>query len=157
MSARAQTSCSNRGPCSAAVTIAFISTNSGYSHAYRYMRHPDSSYTYIHTHTHTYYIDTPLYQRGDQRTPPSPLGLGLLNGITLAADSEDSRRGLGFGLHTIVCLLYGAWHTKGELGGRILPNRRAMVLQQCGQCRRDKKIKGCMIRAQTTRSKNTIL
>ena len=39
------------------------------------------------------------------------------------------------------------------MGGRILPNSRAIVLQQCGQCRRAGRRKGRLIRAQTTNSK----
>jgi len=60
------------------------------------------------------------------------------------------------GLHTILSLpiLYGVWHTKGRSrGGRILPNSRAIVLQQCGQCRRAGRKKGRLTRAQTTGSK----
>jgi len=60
------------------------------------------------------------------------------------------------GLNTILLLpiLYGIWRTQGGSGeGRILPNHRAIVSQQCGQCRRARKGKGRLIRAQTTRSK----
>jgi len=37
-------------------------------------------------------------------------------------------------------------------GGRILPNRHAIVLQQHGQCRWAGAMNGRLIRAQTTRS-----
>jgi len=60
------------------------------------------------------------------------------------------------GLYTILLLpiLYGVWHTKGRSrGGRILPNRRAIVLQQCEQCRRAGRMKGRLTSAQMTRSK----
>jgi len=62
---------------------------------------------------------------------------------------------LVLGLNTIllVPILYGVWHTKGRSrGGRILPNSRAIVLQQCGQCRRAGRKKGRLTRAQTTRN-----
>jgi len=43
------------------------------------------------------------------------------------------------GLHTILLLpiLHGVWHTQGRSrgGGLILPNSRALVMQQCGRCR----------------------
>jgi len=38
------------------------------------------------------------------------------------------------------------------MGGRILANSRAIVLQQCGKCRQGGRMKGQWIRAQTTRS-----
>ena len=47
--------------------------------------------------------------------------------------------GRPIGLYTLLLLpiVYGLWHTKGRSRGRrILPNSRAKVLQQCGQCRR---------------------
>jgi len=62
----------------------------------------------------------------------------------------------GIGLYTILLLpiLQGVWHAKGRSrGGRISANSRAIVLQQCGQCRRAGRMKGRLIRAQTTRSK----
>ena len=54
--------------------------------------------------------------------------------------------------HCQYCTVYGI-HRGGWVGGRILPNSRAIVLQQCGQCRRAGRMKGRLIRAQTTRSK----
>ena len=51
-------------------------------------------------------------------------------------------------------ILYGVWHTNGRSrGGRILRESRAIVLQQCGQCRWAGEIKGGLIRVQTARSK----
>jgi len=44
-------------------------------------------------------------------------------------------------------------HKGGRVGGQILPNHRVTVLQQCGQCRRAGRMKGRLIRAQTTGSK----
>ena len=41
-------------------------------------------------------------------------------------------------------------HKGVRVGGRILPNSRAMLLQQCGQCSRAGKRKCRLIRAQTT-------
>jgi len=61
-----------------------------------------------------------------------------------------------FGLHTIFAasILYGVWHTQGNpRGADILPNIHAIVMQQCGQCRRAGGIKRRLIRAPTTRSK----
>jgi len=60
------------------------------------------------------------------------------------------------GLYTILLLpiVYGVWLTKG--GPRrcaILPNSRAIVLQQCGQCRWAEEIVRCLIRAQKPRRK----
>jgi len=49
-------------------------------------------------------------------------------------------------------MVYGI-HKRGRVGARILPNSRAMVLRQCGQCRRAGRMKGRLIRAQTTSSK----
>jgi len=54
------------------------------------------------------------------------------------------------GLYKILSLpiLYGVWHTQGRSrGGLILRNRRAIVLQQCGQCRWAGEMKGGLIRA----------
>jgi len=64
------------------------------------------------------------------------------------------------GLYTILLLsiVYGLWHTqyKREVeGGRLLPDSRAMVLQQCGKSRWAGGMQGRSIRAQTTRSKRT--
>jgi len=62
------------------------------------------------------------------------------------------------GLDTTLLLpiLYGVCHTKeGSGGGRIMPNSRAIVLKQCGQCRRAGRMKGRLIHAHTTRSKAT--
>jgi len=62
----------------------------------------------------------------------------------------------GLGLYTILLLprLYGVWHTHGRSGwGRVLPNHRAIVLQQCGQCGRAGRLKGRLIHAQTTKGK----
>ena len=42
---------------------------------------------------------------------------------------------------------------KGDRGGRILLNSRAVILQQCGQCRRIGRMEGRLIREETTRSK----
>ena len=50
------------------------------------------------------------------------------------------------------CMVYGI--QKGGRGGVLyFPNSRAIVLQQCGRCRRAERMKGRLIRAQTTRSK----
>ena len=60
------------------------------------------------------------------------------------------------GVYTILPLpiLSGVWHTNGRSrGGRILPKRRAIVLQQCEQCRPAGRIKDRLFRVQTTRSK----
>jgi len=60
------------------------------------------------------------------------------------------------GLYTIFLLpiLYSVWHTKGRSSeGCILPNSRAIVLQQCGQCRRAGRMNGRLTRARTTRGK----
>jgi len=49
------------------------------------------------------------------------------------------------GLYTILLLpiMQGVWHIQREVeGSHIFPNSRAMVLQQCGQCRRAGRIKG---------------
>jgi len=47
--------------------------------------------------------------------------------------------------------VYGiCMHKGGRVGGRILPDNRAIVLQQCGQCRWAGGIKRRSIRAQTT-------
>ena len=59
-------------------------------------------------------------------------------------------------LYTILLLptLYGVWHTqRRSRGGLILPTSRAVVLQQCGQCRWAGGRKGPLIRAQTTLSR----
>jgi len=48
-------------------------------------------------------------------------------------------------------MMYGI--QKGGGWGRILPNSSAIVLQQCGQCRRARRMKWWLIRAQTSRSK----
>jgi len=54
----------------------------------------------------------------------------------------------------LVCTrLHGVWHIKGwSRGSRILSNSRAIVLQQCGQCRRDERMKGRLIGAGTITS-----
>jgi len=60
------------------------------------------------------------------------------------------------GLYTILLLpmLQDAWHTKGRSReGRVLPNSRAIQVQQCGQYRLAGRLKERMIRAETTRSK----
>jgi len=42
-------------------------------------------------------------------------------------------------------MVYGVWHKKeSSRGGRIIPNSRAIVLQQCGQCRRAGRMKSAM-------------
>jgi len=49
------------------------------------------------------------------------------------------------GLYTIFLLpkMQGVWHIQKEVeGGHILPNSRAIVLQQCGQCRQAGRMKG---------------
>jgi len=64
------------------------------------------------------------------------------------------------GLYTILSLpiLYGAGHTKGRSrGGRILSNSRAIVWLQSGRYRRTGGIKGRLIRAQTTLSKENLV
>jgi len=51
-------------------------------------------------------------------------------GIAIAEVTLSSYRRLP------IPMLYVVWHTKGGVGGnRILRNMRAIVLQQCGQCR----------------------
>jgi len=60
------------------------------------------------------------------------------------------------GLYTILLLriLYGVWHIRRRSRwGRRVPNSRAIVLQQCGQCRQAGRMKGRLTSAQTTRSK----
>jgi len=54
--------------------------------------------------------------------------------------------------HCQYCMVCGM-HNEGQVGGRILPNSRAIVLQQCGQCRRAGRLKGRLIRAQTAKVK----
>jgi len=54
--------------------------------------------------------------------------------------------------HCQYCMVYGI-HEGGRVGGRMLPNSRAIVLRQCGQCRRAGRMNGRWIRAHTTRSK----
>ena len=79
-------------------------------------------------------------------SPKSPFGRIL----------ESTGGSLLIGLYTRLPLpiLSGVWHTNGRSReGRILPNRRAIVLQQCGQCRRAGRMKDRWFRAQTTRSK----
>jgi len=44
-------------------------------------------------------------------------------------------------------------HKGGQGGGRILPNSRAVVLQQCGQCRWAGGVNGWLICVQQPRSK----
>jgi len=44
-------------------------------------------------------------------------------------------------------------YTRELEGGRILPNNREVVLQQCGYCRRAGRMKGRLIRAHTTTRK----
>ena len=64
----------------------------------------------------------------------------------------------GVGLYTILFLpiLHDLLHTEGRSReGRILPHSRAIVLQQCGQCRRAGRMNERLIRAQTTRSERT--
>ena len=73
---------------------------------------------------------------------------------TRAPEPEEYQRGVG--LYTILPspILYGVWNTKeGSVRGCILPNSRAIVLQQCGQCKRAGRMQGRLIRAQTTISK----
>jgi len=50
--------------------------------------------------------------------------------------------------HSQCCMVYGI-HKGVRVGGCILPNRRAIVLQQCGQCRRAGRKKGRLSRAHT--------
>jgi len=59
------------------------------------------------------------------------------------------------GLYTILLLpiLYGVWHTNGRSRrGRILHDSRAIVLQQCGQCRWAGEMKRGLIPVETTRN-----
>jgi len=37
-------------------------------------------------------------------------------------------------LDIAIPIVYGAWHTNGVSGDRMLRNSRARVLQCCGQC-----------------------
>jgi len=74
----------------------------------------------------------------------------------LQEENEPSSSDSVVGLYTILLLpiLYGVWHTKGRSrGGRISPNSRAIVLRQCGQCRRAGRMNGRLTSAQTTRGK----
>jgi len=67
---------------------------------------------YVTTHAHTYHTHAPFPLR-----------------------KTRSRQRHGDGLYTILPspIVYGIWHTKGgSVGGRILRNRRAIVLQQDG-------------------------
>jgi len=50
------------------------------------------------------------------------------------------------------CMVHGI-QKGGRGGGRILLDSHAIVLQQCGQCRRAERMKGRLIRAKTSRSK----
>jgi len=50
------------------------------------------------------------------------------------------------------CMVYGM-QRGGRRGARILPNSRAIVLQQCGQCRWTAGTYGCLMHAQKHRSK----
>jgi len=60
---------------------------------------------------------------------------------------------LGLYMILLFPMLYGVWHTHGRSRmDRILPNSSAIVLQQCGQCRRVGRMKGRLTRAHTTRS-----
>ena len=54
--------------------------------------------------------------------------------------------------HCQCCMVYGM-HKGVRVWACIFPNRRAIVLQQCGQCRRAGRMKGRLIRAHTYRSK----
>ena len=62
-------------------------------------------------------------------------------------------------LHDIVitnsvwCMAYQRQVEGGRGGGSILPDSRATVLQQCGQCRRAGRIKGRLSSAHTIRSR----
>jgi len=54
--------------------------------------------------------------------------------------------------HHQYCMVYGI-QRGGSVGGEgILRNGRPMVLQQCGQCRRTRRMKGRLIRAHATRN-----
>jgi len=62
---------------------------------------------------------------------------------------------LPLSLYTIWLLpiLYGVKHTAGgSRGGRILPNSRAIVLRQCGQCRWAGRMKERLVRARKPQS-----
>jgi len=57
---------------------------------------------------------------------------------SLVMAKRERRFRLLFGLYRIlpIPIVYGVWYATEGLGGdRILRNRRAIVMQQCGQCR----------------------
>jgi len=67
----------------------------------------------------------PSRSRAARGCPRPTLGLG-------AAGAKGHRAAVRLGLYTILPspIVYGAWHTKeGSVGGRILRNGRALVLQ----------------------------
>ena len=69
--------------------------------------------------------------------------------------------GASVGLYTRYCIANivqcMSYEKGGRRGGHILPNSRAIILQQCGQCRRAGRMEGRLIHAQTTKSKPIIL
>ena len=105
-----------------------------YSYIYMYI------HMYIYTYTYMYiyvYIYIYIYKNITPHTRKSVLGCSVQDTL--------------FSLYKILLstILYGVWHTKvRSRWGRIMPNSRAIVLQQCGQCRRAGSVKGRLIRAQ---------
>jgi len=55
--------------------------------------------------------------------------------------------------YMVLCMAY-KWGSGGRL---ILPNSRAIVLQQCGKCRWAGRMKGRLIRARTTKSEQYLV
>ena len=109
-----------------------------------------SVYVHTRTHTHIYVYMYILHICNSAR-----LQFRACERLSLACDSH-----LCVGLYTILLLpiLYCAWQKNGRSrGGRILPSSRAIVLQQCGRCRRVGRMKERLIRAQTTRSKEYLV
>ena len=84
--------------------------------------------------------------------PPLHPPLALLPHLPLV-DGHEVNLDLAFTRYCYYqyCMVYGT-PKGGRGGGRILPNSRAIVLQQCGQCRRAGRMNGRLTRAQTNRS-----
>ena len=82
----------------------------------------------------------------------------MQHGMSRRADPCVQEVLLGFYTILLLPILYGVWNSKGGSMRRgELPNSRAVVLQQCGQCRWAGEIKRWLIRAQQPRSKRYIV